>query len=234
MSPPGRAPATEAATVLEWLGHATVLVTASDGTRVLFDPYEPMGFDGRIAHAPIRRTVDVVAITHQHRDHCHVTPEMGSPHLVEGPRELGALRFRAVSAFHDREQGARMGLVQLFALEVDGRRIVHLGDIGVPPDAGQVRLLGRPDVLLLPVGGTYTIDAAAAAETVRRLAPRIAVPIHFRNEKCTLPMTGLEPFLEEVRRRGWPIEETGGSTMTLSPGGALPRDIRIRVLQPSH
>ena len=138
MSPPGRAPATEAATVLEWLGHATVLVTASDGTRVLFDPYEPMGFDGRIAHAPIRRTVDVVAITHQHRDHCHVTPEMGSPHLVEGPRELGALRFRAVSAFHDREQGARMGLVQLFALEVDGRRIVHLGDIGVPPDAGQV------------------------------------------------------------------------------------------------
>ena len=223
---------TEGAT-LEWLGHATVRVTTASGVRVLFDPYEPMGFDGRIAHRPIRSEVDIVAITHHHRDHCHVTPAMGAPTIVERSCRVGDLRFRTVPAYHDQERGRRMGLVRMIALEADGVCIVHLGDLGVPPMRRQVQRLGRPDVLLLPVGGTYTIDDQAGAETVRRFAPRVVVPFHFRNEQVMLPMIGVGPFLTEARKRGWEVVEREGSTLRL-PLAPTPGQVQVQVLRPSH
>lgn len=191
--------------IVRWLGHAAVLATTADGRRVLFDPYEPGGLDGRIGHGPIPGPVDVVVLTHHHTDHAWITPALGRPHVVDRSCRLGPLAFRTVPAWHDAQRGARMGLVRLVAFAADGRRIVHLGDLGVPPSAAQVRRLGRPDVLFVPVGGTFTLDAAAAVETVARLRPGVVVPLHYRTAGCSLPLDGPEPFLAAASARGWAV-----------------------------
>ena len=221
-------------TTLEWIGHAAVLVTAADGTRILFDPYESGGFDGRIAYAPIEQRVEVVVVTHDHLDHCHVTPANGEPHIVDRTCRVGDLGFVTVLADHDDRGGAISGQVRVTAVEVDGLRIVHLSDLGVPLGRAQVAALGgRPDLVLAPVGGTYTVDALGAAVTIARLAPAAAVPIHYLTPRCTLPMAPVEPFLDEAARRGWPVERVGGSQLSLrrAPAADTPR---ILVLEPSH
>ena len=215
---------------LEWLGHAAVLVTTSAGRRVLFDPYQPGGFDGRIAHGPIPGPIDVVVLTHHHADHAWLTPAFGAPRVVDRSCRLGELTFRTVPAWHDRERGARMGLVRLVAMVADGRRVVHLGDLGVPPTAAQARRLGRPDVLVVPVGGTFTLDAEAAADTVARLAPRTVVPVHYATARCRLALDGPEAFLDEARARGWPVRAVAASTLDLHRRGkdGLPEVVLLR------
>lgn len=216
---------------VEWLGHAAVLVEGS-GARVLFDPYESGGFGGRIAHAPLDESVDVVVLSHFHADHAYVRAARGAPRIVDGPARIGSLRFRTVPAYHDRMRGARMGLVRMTTLTLEGLTVAHLGDLGVPPERDQVQRLGRPDLVFVPVGGTYTLDAAAAAETIARLGPRIAVPIHFATERCLLDLAPLAPFLDEARSRGWPVDVVGGAELLLRP--PLPSPTRIAVLRPSR
>lgn len=209
--------------IVRWLGHAAVLATTAGGRRVLFDPYEPGGFEGRVAHAPIPGPVDVVVLSHHHADHAHLTPALGAPRVVDGPCRVGPLAFRTAPAYHDAQRGARSGLVRLVAFAADGVRVVHLGDLGVPPTAAQARRLGRPDVLFVPVGGTYTLDAAAAAETVARLRPGVAVPLHYRTARCTLPLAPVAPFLAAAAARGWAVREHEGPDLAVTPappGGA--------------
>lgn len=219
--------------IVRWLGHAAVLAECADPPRrVLFDPYEPGGFGGRVAHAPIPGPVDLVVLTHHHADHAHLTPALGDPFVVDRSVRRGGLAFRTVPAWHDAQRGARMGLVRLVTLAADGCRVVHLGDLGVPPRPGQARRLGRPDVLFVPVGGTFTLDAAGAAETVRRLAPGVVVPIHYRTAGCRLALDGVGPFLARARAHGWPVHETDGSELTVTP--AVPGAVsRVVVLSPA-
>jgi len=220
--------------IVRWLGHAAVLAEcARPPARVLFDPYEPGGFDGRIAHAPVPGPVYVVALTHHHADHAHVTPALGTPRVVDRSVRVGGLAFRVVPAYHDAERGARMGLVRLVALEADGCRVVHLGDLGVPPTASQARRLGRPDVLFVPVGGTYTLDAAGGIAAVERLAPGVVVPIHYRTPGCTLPLADVSDFLARARARGWPVHTPGGSELTVEPA-RRDEPPRVVVLAPAR
>jgi L-ascorbate metabolism protein UlaG (beta-lactamase superfamily) len=217
--------------IVEWLGHAAVRVTTAGGCRILFDPYEPGGFDGRIAHAPIEGPFDVVVLTHHHADHAFVTPALGTPRVVDRSCRFAGLAFRTVPAWHDAERGARMGLTRLIVLEADGRRLAHLGDLGVPPDARQVRRLGRPDLLLVPVGGTYTVAATGALETVARLHPAVVVPLHYRTERCSLPPDGAAPFLADARARGWTVRER--PLRALEVAAAPPDDPPVvQVLEP--
>jgi L-ascorbate metabolism protein UlaG (beta-lactamase superfamily) len=162
------------------------------------DPYAPAAYDGAIGHAPVRERADVVTVSHeQHEDHAWVAGLPGAPLVIKAPGETDAAGFRVISRRlpHDAARGRRLGWTVAHRVEAGGVSVLHLGDVGdeaaVPAD-----LASDVDVLLVPVGGGFTIGPREAARLVRRLAPRVAVPMHFRGAKVSLPLLPVRDFLE--------------------------------------
>lgn len=216
---------------IKWLGHSCFLITASSGEMLLTDPYDPDAYPGKLLYAPLDESPDVVTLSHGHPDHYNVGALKGEPHVAVGLSEQESAGFRilGVSSFHDHEQGQLRGGNIIYRITVDGITICHLGDIGhvLPPE--KVEQLGPVDVLLIPVGGTYTVDAAAATEIWHQLDPAITIPMHFGNEKCLFPIDSVELFLE-----GKPaVERPGISELELSKE-TLPAGPKIVVLKPAN
>ena len=160
---------------LRYLGHSCFLLTAENGTRIVTDPYSGIGYDmPRVA-------ADYIVCTHGHYDHAYTDGvSCPQPPVVRaGEYDLGGVRARGFDSFHDEVRGAKRGKNVVFVFEADGVRVCHMGDIGQPCTEEFAQRLGSIDVLLLPVGGTYTVDAAGAMEYVKAIAPKIAVPMHY-------------------------------------------------------
>jgi len=192
---------------ISWLGHAAFLIVAPDGTRILTDPFDPkVPYGGRGVEA------DIITISHEHFDHNHVGMASGRPKCFHGLAEegarwadidetCGAVSLETVPTFHDDSEGSERGKNAVFIIEVDGTRIVHLGDLGHPLDDGAVRRLGRVDVLLVPVGGFYTIGAGVARSIVNRLKPAIVIPMHYKTpEIADWPISDEKEFLQGFDR----------------------------------
>jgi len=192
---------------LQWLGHSGFLVTSSQGTKVLIDP--PNAGTGYTI-APVA-SVDAVLATHEHSDHNNVSLATGSPLILRGLTSTGwnaidqrvkDIRIYSISpvnpVYHDSQQGAQRGRNTIFVLEVDGLRLAHLGDLGHVLTPEIVQAVGALDVAFIPVGGSYTIDAAAATQVVSQLNPRLVIPMHYKTPKmqANWPGAGVEPFLE--------------------------------------
>lgn len=198
---------------IQYLGHSSFLFTSGDGTRVVTDPYKGIGY-------PFPKVcADVVTVSHGHYDHCAVSSVGGDPAVLsaEGEYRVGGWRFTAIRSYHDDVHGRKRGSNLIFRMEADGLILCHLGDVGERCDEEKVRLIGRPDVLFVPVGGNYTIDGAAACEYVRMLRPRFAVPMHYKTPDLTIDIDGPEAFLagwsaEEIVRAGNVFEPVCGQT----------------------
>lgn len=188
---------------IRWWGHACFEV--SDGRTIVFDPHDGRGVGLR---APGTKA-DIVLISHDHFDHADGARIVLKPgaEVVRGPgrRKFGDVSVVGIRTYHDGEGGRLRGGNTVFVVEFGGLTLCHLGDLGHVPTDRQVGEIGRVDVLFLPVGGVYTIDAAGATETVRRISPRIAVPMHYRIPGLTVGISGVEDFLrgkDNVRRIG--------------------------------
>lgn len=169
---------------LTWLGHACFCLE-SGGYRVLLDPYGAVeGYTEPCA------AVHAVYCSHDHQDHCN----RGA--AVWLPEKENPFTVTEFNSFHDDQCGALRGKNIIRMFEAEGRRVVHLGDLGHMPDDALCGALRGADVLLLPVGGYYTIDAQQAAALVRALKPAVAVPMHYRHAPYGLPnVGGVEAFL---------------------------------------
>ena len=210
---------------VKWLGHASFLITADDGTRIITDPYEP---NDSLKYGEINEAADVVTTSHGHSDHNNVKAVQGSPQVMEKSGEIKGIRFESISAYHDDSSGSQRGANTIFYFEVDGIRVCHLGDLGHPLDDAAVGKIGKVDVLLLPVGGFFTIDAAVATGVMEKLSPAIVIPMHFSNDRCTFPIKGVDEFLrgkENVTRLGVSEAEFHA--------GQLPNVTQIVLLEPA-
>ena len=169
---------------LSWYGHSCFLAETAEGS-VLFDPYAPGSVPGLALPA---LTADLVLCSHGHRDHG----------WREGVRLSGrtpGLRVEALPCWHDDKQGALRGENTIHMVEAEGLRLVHLGDLGHPLSPVQLEALGRVDILLLPVGGYYTIGPEIAWQIAQALRPAVTVPMHYRGEGFGYPVIGtVEPF----------------------------------------
>ena len=177
---------------LIWHGHACFELRLSSGS-VVFDPYCPGSVPG--LSLP-ELSADAVICSHGHSDHCWA----GAVQL--SGREPG-FRVTQLPTFHDDQRGRLRGENLCTVIEGDGLRIAHLGDLGHPLSGDELSRFGRLDLLMIPVGGVYTVDAAQAKELVEALRPRITVPMHYKCASSGLRnVAPVEDFL-----RLWPAED---------------------------
>jgi L-ascorbate metabolism protein UlaG (beta-lactamase superfamily) len=126
------------------------------------------------------------------------------------------ITVKTVAAWHDDEQGGDRGANAIFVVDVDGLRIVHCGDFGQTKLTDeQLAALGRVDVLLIPVGGIFTVDGPQAVEIIAQIRPRYAVPLHFKTPALTFDLHGIEPFMDAVGDR-WKIDRSGHNTLAVA------------------
>ncbi|MBO5752137.1 MAG: MBL fold metallo-hydrolase [Proteobacteria bacterium] len=186
--------------LLEFIAHATFVITLHDGRRILIDPYQGMSFQGRFNYPAFQTSADFVLITHEHLDHCYLGDISNIPVVVRHQWHDHGLSVHSVFAWHDRFGGTKFGGgVQMKIIEAEGLRIAHLGDVGEDLSDTQIKALGKLDVLILPIGGFYTIDGDAAASLVQRLQVRTVIPCHYKTTLCDLPIEGPERFLTHFK-----------------------------------
>lgn len=179
---------------ITWLGHSAFLLEESTGTTVVTDPYG----ESIVGYRMRQVTADAVTLSHHHRDHDEVSRVAGSPQVFDtvGAWEVKGVDITSMHSWHDPEQGGKRGPNLIFKYRMDGVDLCHLGDIGEECDAETGDLIGTVNVLMIPVGGNYTIDAAQAKEYVDFLMPDIVIPMHFRTPSCAVDIGRLDDFLD--------------------------------------
>ena len=206
---------------VRWHGQACFTLRTSEGTTIRIDP-----FDRSLGLPITSEPAEICLVTHEHADHNAVQLVPGNPIVIREPgtHRVGGVEIVGLRAYHDANEGRHRGEVTVFVIKAEGLTVVHLGDIGHVPGAGTVTAIGSVDVLCVPVGGTFTIDAEEATRVVELLAPRIAVPMHYRLRELSLPIDGVELFLADKKnvKRQAELEITAKS---------LPAETEIVVLE---
>lgn len=201
---------------ITWLGHATFLVEAGDGTRIITDPFEAGSYDGAVGYAPITDRADIVTVSHEHADHNAVDAVRGQPVVVRecGDRTVKGIPIQGVGCYHDESRGEDRGRNTIFVMEVDGLRVGHLGDLGHALSDDEVKAVGHVDVLMAPVGGYYTIGPEEAKEVAERLAAKVIIPMHYKTDALGFPIQPVDDFLKLMDR----VERLNDNTVEISAG----------------
>jgi len=217
---------------LTYLAHSAFLIETDGGTRLAIDPYEPGGFGGAIGYAAVDVAADAVLVSHGHADHAAAGEVAGSPRVVNraGREKIGDAVVRGTATSHDARGGAERGGNLVFTVESGGLRLAHLGDLGHVLSTAQAKEIGKVDLLLVPVGGTFTLDAADAWKVVKALSPRIVVPMHYKTAKLGF---GIDPVSEFTARAGGaPVRELPSAAEATA--GLLPAATEVWVLAPAR
>ena len=183
---------------IKWLGHASFLITSEVGLKIITDPYS---VGGGINYNRIEESAHIVTVSHKHGDHDNVTTVKGKPAVVNalGNRNIKGIDFQGIPSYHDDAGGRQRGQNIIFCFTVDGMKICHLGDLGHQPDVSQITEMKGVDILLIPVGGHFTIDAKDASKVCEKLNPKVVIPMHYKTTKCEYMIAGVDDFLEGKR-----------------------------------
>lgn len=188
---------------ITYLGHSSFKLRGKSATLVT-DPYP----DGIGLKFPKHTTAEIVTVSHDHGDHNAIKNIEGTPYVVSGPGEyeITGVGIVGISTYHDEVKGAKRGKNTIYRIEIDGVSVVHLGDLGHTLSSEEVENLDGVNVLLIPVGGFYTIDAEAASTIVNEIEPAIVIPMHYNrpglDPKTFGELAPLDAFLKEMGKVG--------------------------------
>ena len=188
---------------ITWLGHACFAVE-TEGYRIVLDPFcDVPGF------ADVKTEADAVLCSHGHYDH-HYTDGVALREGKENP-----FTVETVDTCHDEKNGALRGENKVHLLRAGGLTVVHLGDLGHALSEEQAQTLRGCDALLIPVGGTYTVDGETAAQVVRQLQPRVVIPMHYRGASFGFDnIDTVDGFLAHFAREA--VRYAEGNTLELT------------------
>lgn len=222
--------------VLTWLGQSAFVLTTTTGFKALLDPF---GSGTGYVVSPVAG-VDVVTISHEHSDHNNAALASGSPTVLRGltgadwstiDQTIKGVRIRSVATFHDDTQGSQRGKNAVFVFEAAGLRLAHVGDLGHALTDSQLKAIGPVDVVMVPVGGYYTIDGVVAAKVIGQLAPKVVIPMHYKTAGVSPSLagllTGVEPFSAALGSAA--RVEQGSNTLALQPS-SLPKVLTVYVM----
>ncbi len=184
------------------MGHSSFLLRGKTGT-VVCDPFDPkmVGFKFSSVKA------DIVTISHDHQDHNRAALVNGVKKVISGPGEyeVMGISILGLPSYHDEKEGANRGKNTIYVLEIDGLRICHLGDLGHKLSENLLEDLSHIDILLIPVGGEYTIGPSGAVAVIQEIEPMIVIPMHYQvpglNPEIFAKLAPVEEFLKEVGLR---------------------------------
>ncbi|NLO21939.1 MAG: MBL fold metallo-hydrolase [Syntrophomonadaceae bacterium] len=173
-----------------WLGHASFFVE-SGGKKLITDP-----FDEKLGYPVWEAEVDVATVSHDHWDHCAVDRLKGSPIKLQATGEFNVAGFKisGFATYHDQSEGKERGSNIIFKIETEGITLLHLGDLGHQLSPEQYTALGKIDLLMIPVGGVYTVDAREAYDIVQAIKPRIVIPMHYHTPHLCFELAPVEEF----------------------------------------
>lgn len=179
---------------ITWLGYSCFRLKGKQ-TTIVTDPFPP-----DLGYSLGKLTADIVTVSHQHPGHCYIQGVGGEPKVLTGPGEyeINGIITLGLQTYHDTEQGNQRGKNVIFVFEIDDVVVCHLGDLGHALTTEQIAKIDSADVLLVPVGGVSTIDATHAAEIVRRLEPKIVIPMHYKTLVLKRELAPVDRFLKEM------------------------------------
>lgn len=184
---------------ITFLGHSSFKIKGKSASLVT-DPFDPkmLGIKFPAVEA------EIVTISHHHNDHNNVSLVEGVRKVVDGPGEyeINGISIIGIASYHDDSKGEKRGKNTIYSIEVDGLKIVHLGDLGHKLSEDMIKEIGETDVLMIPVGGEFTIGPKEAVEIVRAINPTVVIPMHYQipglNKEIFAKLAPVESFLSEL------------------------------------
>jgi len=184
--------------IISWLGHSCFKLqdkAGAEGITVITDPY-----DKKIGLKMPSVEADIVTVSHDHYDHNNVAAVRNNPYLVNmaGEYDVKGVAIHGVESNHDDKGGHERGKNVIYRFEIDDISVTHLGDLATTLSDAQLEALVGTDILLIPVGGKYTLDAKKAVEVISQIEPRIVIPMHYKTPDLAIDdIDGLEKFIKE-------------------------------------
>lgn len=184
--------------IITWQGHACFKLqdkVGPDGVTVVTDP-----FDKEVGLKVPNFEADIITVSHQHHDHNNVGALRGTPFIIDcaGEYDFKGVLIEGVDSYHDDKEGKERGGNVIYRIEIDDISVTHLGDLGHALSDAQLEKLVGTDVLLIPVGGKYTLDAKQAVEIISQIEPRIVIPMHYKTKDLKIDLDGVDKFIKEL------------------------------------
>jgi L-ascorbate metabolism protein UlaG (beta-lactamase superfamily) len=183
---------------ITYLGHSCFKFqdkTGPEGVTVITDP-----FNKNIGLKEPHFEADIVTVSHNHDDHNNVAALRGQPFIIDsaGEYDIKDISIEGIDSYHDNSEGKERGKNIIYRFNIDDLLVVHLGDLGQKQlDTKQLEKLEGTDILLIPVGGKFTLDAKMAVEIIAQIEPRIVIPMHYKVKDLKLDIDGLDKFVKE-------------------------------------
>ena len=211
---------------VKWLGHACFEIKSR--ITIVTDPHDGEG----IGLKPPQSEADLVLISHEHHDHkdgASLVAKQNAEVLISyvGEKTVREIHVKGIKTYHDPTSGSQRGGNSAYVFEVEGISFCHLGDLGEILTEKQLNDIGHVDVLIIPVGGTYTLDADEATEVASKISPRIIIPMHYKIAGLSLPIAGVDGFLKGKKN----IKRIDSNAFTVAKN-ILPKETEIIVLSP--
>jgi len=209
---------------IKWLGHAHFLIS-NNKVKIALDP-----FDNSVGYPMLDISADILLMSHGHFDHSNASAVKDNPTQFTGYGKKSAkgIGFMGVKTYHDDQQGkSGRGENTVFVWEMEGIRFAHCGDLGHLLTEQNLKEIGAVDVVMIPVGGFYTIGSKVAAQNIEKLKPKVVIPMHFKQPfmGANFPIDKVDVFLQGKKN----VQKVGKNTLVLSKE-KLPKETTIFVL----
>jgi len=212
---------------IKYLGHSSFLIKTKTA-KLVTDPFDPALVGLRFPKVE----ADIITVSHNHKDHNQTQLVGGSPLVIglPGEYEKNGMRIFGYSSFHDGQGGSERGTNTLYKIEAEGVSVLHCGDLGVVLEDSVVDTIGAVDVLLVPVGGFYTIDPSQAAQLVRKFEPSLVIPMHYNQPKLKQENFGKLSTVDEFfKKLGLSMPQP--LPKLVIKGGELEDEMKVILLQ---
>lgn len=208
---------------ITWLGHSSFLIKDSKGKKILTDP-----FDDSVGYKIYEDESDLVTISHHHFDHSYTDSIKNNPEVIDkvGSFFTCGIEIKGIPSYHDHCKGAKRGENTIYIITIDGYKICHLGDLGHELSKEDLDKIGDVDILLIPVGGNFTIDGKEAASIAKKINSHIVIPMHFKTPYLTFDLDGVETFITNMKNG----ERLNNSTLKIE--GKLEDNNTVKILDP--
>lgn len=200
---------------IEYFGHSSFGISDSEGMKIVTDPYDPI-----MGYTLPSVSTQILTVSHNHFDHNYLLYEnllyKQLYFSTTGSFEYEGIKIEGIPSWHDNEQGALRGPNTIYTYEINNIKVCHLGDLGLQLSKEQLKSIGKVDVLMIPVGGNFTIDSAEAAQVINSINPKVIIPMHYSTDISYLKdyLAPLDDFIDKAKLEGWDIENVDKLSLT--------------------